>query len=130
MKLPSSQIDRSHSHNPDTDWQNLGELELPLGALARSMLDTWLLDVLTPLHLNAEFLNKILLSAEEIAMRAMHADMLIPYQHTRLLIFIPSNRPLNEQTWGFFRIEKVELVEEHVNFIHNTIEIYLFPEGH
>jgi hypothetical protein len=128
MKQQSSQAVQPISHNPDTDWQILGELELPLDVNTHSMLDTWLLDALIPLNLNVDFLNKIRKSAEDVAVRTMQTEMVIQTQRTRLLICIPANRPLNVQTWGFFRIEKLELVTENENFSNHIIEIYLFPE--
>jgi hypothetical protein len=129
MKQQSNQAVQPISHNTDTDWQILGELELPLDVNKHSMFATWLLDALIPLNLNADFLNKIRKSAEDVAVRNMQAEIVIQPQRTRLLICIPAYRPLNVQTWGFFRIEKVELAAEHENFANHTIEFYLFPEG-
>jgi hypothetical protein len=128
MKLQASQAVRPLAHNPDTNWQILGELELPLGANAHSMLGAWLSDVLASLHLHADFLSKILESAEEVVARAMQTETVIQHQRTRLLIMTPANLPLNVQTWGFFRIEKVELTAENDDSPDHKVEFYLFPE--
>lgn len=129
MKQRSGHAVQPISRNPDTDWQILGEIELPLGVNAYLILDAWLLDALIPLNLYADFLNKIRKSAEDVAARAMQTEMVIQPQRTRFLILIPANRPLDVQTWGFFRIEKVGLAAENENSPNHTIEFYLFPEG-
>lgn len=38
------------------DWQIVGELELPFGADAHSLIDAWLSEVLARLHLHVIFL--------------------------------------------------------------------------
>lgn len=129
MEHRSSQAVRPISPNPHPDWQILGEIELPLGEHANPKLDAWLLDALIPLHLHADFLNKIRKSVEEVTARAMQTEMVMRPQRTRVLIRIPANRPSDIQTWGFFRIEKVELAAENENSPQHTIEFYLFPEG-
>ena len=67
MMLSSNQTDRSLSHDTGTDWQILGELELPFGVNAQPLLRDWLSDVLTPLNLHMDFLNKIWTPAEHVA---------------------------------------------------------------
>lgn len=126
MNQRSSRAVQPISQNPDTDWQILGEIEILLGVNAHPILDDWLMESIFPLHLHADFLNKIRKSAEEVATRAIQIETV---QRTRLLIMIPANRRLNEQTWGFFRIEKVGLTEENENSPNHTIEFYLFPDG-
>lgn len=128
MEHRSSQAVRPISQNPDADWQILGEIELTVGVHAHTILDAWLLDALIPLHLHADFLNKIRKSAEDVVARATQTDMGTRSQHTRLSILVPANRPSDAQTWGFFRIEKVELAADNENFPNHTIEFYLFPE--
>ncbi len=129
MEHRSSQAVRPSSQNPDADWQILGEIEQPLGANAHHLLDAWLLDALIPLHLHADFLNKIRKSAEEVVARAIQTDMETRSQHTRLSILVPANHTSDAETWGFFRIEKVELAVQSENSPNHTIEFYLFPEG-
>lgn len=128
MKSLSNQVVRPISQNADTDWQILVEIELLLDVNARPTLDAWVLDALIPLNLHVDFLNKIRKSAEDIAARSIQAETVIRHQRTCLLICIPTNRPLNVRTWGFFRIEKVELAAENENSPNHTIEFYLFPE--
>lgn len=128
MERRSSQAVRPISQNPAPDWQILGEIELPVGEHAHTILDAWLLDALIPLHLHADFLNKIRKSAEDVVARAIQTDMETQPQRIRLSILVPANHPSDAQTWGFFRIEKVDLAEENKNSPHHTIEFYLFPE--
>lgn len=110
------------------DWQIVGELELPFGVDAHSMISAWLLEVLAPLHLDVGFLNKVLRSAEDAAARAMRTETVMKYQHTHLLIHIPVSRPASLQTWGFFRIDKVEPGVDNANFRDHSIEFYLYLE--
>lgn len=129
MKRQSSQTDQAISHGSGTDWQVLGELELPLDGDAHSKISIWLSEVLSPLQLHAGFLNKVLTSAEDAAARAMQTETVMKYQHTYLLIYISAGRPLNAQTWGFFRIDKVERAAKNENFRDHSIEFYLYLEG-
>jgi hypothetical protein len=128
MNPLSNQVVRPISQNADTDWQILVEIELPLDVNARPTLDAWVLNALIPLNLHVDFLNKIRKLAEEVTARAMQTEMVMRSQRTRVLILIPANRPSDVQTWGFFRIEKVELAAENKNSPQHTIEFYLFPE--
>jgi hypothetical protein len=129
MKLQSNQTDRAISYGSGTDWQIVGELELPLGVDAHSRINAWLLDVLTPLHLHIDFLTKVLKSAEDATERSIQTETVMTYRHTHLLIYVPANRPLNAQTWGFFRIEKAATSAENELSPAHSIEFYLFHEG-
>jgi hypothetical protein len=123
------QDELSHDTPSLTGWQKLGELELPVGSSAVERINAWLSHILIPLHLHVDFLNKVLQSAQDVAARLKQTEMVIKYQHTCLLLYIPENRPLNVQTWGFFRIEKVETAAENENSCDRLIEFYLFLEG-
>lgn len=129
MMLQSSATGQSLSDGSGTDWQIVGKLELPFGVDAHSMINAWLRDVLTPLHLDVDFLNQIRRSAEDVAVRALQPATVMNYQHTHLRIYIPANRPLNVPSWGFFRIEKVETAAGNKHARAHSIEFYLFLEG-
>lgn len=129
MKLQSRQTDQPSSYDSGTDWQLLGETELPLGVDAQSSINAWLLDVLTPLHLHIDFLNKVLKSAEDATARSIETSTVVKCQHTRLLIYVPANRLLNAQAWGFFRIEKAATSAANEHSRAPSIEFYLFLEG-
>jgi hypothetical protein len=128
-KIQSSQTNQLLSQGASTDWQVLGELELPFGVDAGSVIKAWLSDVLTPLRLHVDFLNRVLESAEKAAARAIQTGSVMKHQCTHLFIYIPVHQPSNLQTWGFFRIEKVEIAVERENSHDHSIEFYLYLEG-
>jgi hypothetical protein len=128
IKRPPGEIGQP-ANSSDTDWQIAGQLELPSCVDAHSMINAWLPEVLTPLQLNAVFLNRVLKSAQDSAARAMRSEMVMKNQHPHLLIYIPAGCPVNGRTWGFFRIDKVEPVADNENSRAHSIELYLYLEG-
>ncbi|MCQ3937541.1 MAG: hypothetical protein DPW18_10910 [Chloroflexi bacterium] len=110
-------------HIPGADWRILGELELPAAADSDSAVRAWLVNLLDPLRLHADFQNKILRSAQEAAARLLNAQTEIKFEHIHLLILAPPNHAVKEGTWGFFHIEKVGQGGDH------AIEFYLYLEG-
>jgi hypothetical protein len=116
----------SHNEISGTDWQVLGELELPIGS--DDAIESWLVETLSPLTLHTDFLNKVLKSAQEVAARAMQADALMQFKHVHLLVFAPPDYASNRHNWGFFRIEKVENAS-HQDDPNHVIEFYLYLEG-
>ena len=118
----------SSSNNPPaTDWQILGELELPISSESDGAINRWLTETLLPMHLPTDFLNKVLKSAQDTVARMMLNEM--KFEHIHLLIFVPVDRTSRGQTWGFFRIEKIESQMEVRNHPHHAIEFYLYLEG-
>lgn len=93
------------------------------------MVNAWLPEVLAPLHLPLDFLNRIAKSAEAVVGRAVPPETAGQAQPTRFFIYLPAHRPLNVQAWGFFRLEKVEPDAERANARRRSIELYLIPEG-
>ena len=128
MKPPSRRKDHSISTRLSPYWQVLGELKLPSGVDAHLILNDWLSEVFTPLHLHSSFLNKLWKSAEDAAMRAMQTEPILQDQQILLRIYIPVYRPSSGQTWGFFRIEKGKRVVENKKFLDHLIEFYLYME--
>jgi hypothetical protein len=122
-------MDRPISQDSGTYWQLLGELKLPFGVDAHPRINAWLANVLSPLYLPADFLNKIWKSAEEVAARNIQTERMLKDQHIQLLLYVPASRPLNLKTWGFFRIEKVQSALENENPCDHSIEFYLYLEG-
>ena len=111
------------------DWQVLGELELPIGSEGASVINTWLKEKLGPLKLQADFMNRILKSAQDAVQRFMEskgdrADI----GRIHILVFTPLSHKLDEKTWGFFRIEKLESVREAENPPDHYIEFHLYFE--
>ena len=116
----------SLNNAPATDWQILGELELPISAESDGAINTWLTETLLPMRLHADFLNKVLKSAQQTVARMKLNEM--KFGHIHLLISAPVDRTSRGQTWGFFRIEKIENPVETRNRSHHTIEFYLYVE--
>jgi hypothetical protein len=118
------------SHNlPDTDWQMLGELELPVGSSSEKAIHAWLSNVLNPLALQVHFLNQIIQSAQDAAGRAMRSERAAEFRHLHFLVHVPKYSASNGQTWGFFQIEKMGDSTEVGNSHDHTIEFYLYLEG-
>jgi hypothetical protein len=118
-----------HINIPGANWQILGDLELPVRFEADSGINAWLTDLLNPLNLHADFQNKVLTSALEAASRALQVETGRAFEHTHLLIFVPAKRELEGQTWGFFRIEKIESSFPEKDTPGHAIELYLYLES-
>ena len=116
------------THDPSADWQILGELELPVSTSVEEALYTWLTKTIHPLNLQAELLNKIIVSAQDAIARAIHAEILLKFEHIHLTIFVPSKREEKEQAWGFFRLEKIEDSKEKLTGGDHTVEFYLYGD--
>ena len=111
-----------------TGWQVLGELKLTANSGTDPMVGTWLSVILSPLELRADFLNKVLKSAQEATVHALQVDPVVQFKQVYVLIFIAADHSLNGQNWGFFRIEKVENTNGQ-DFPNHAIEFYLYQEG-
>ncbi|HZM23029.1 MAG TPA: hypothetical protein VFC02_14870 [Anaerolineales bacterium] len=112
-----------------TDWQVLGELELAIGSEYAGVINTWMREKLSPLKLQADFINRILKSAQDAAghfTESKGAGGEIGHIHIRVLA--PLSQKLDEKTWGFFRIEKLESVREVKNPPDHYIEFHLYFE--
>ena len=109
-------------------WQMLGELELPIDVSVSTAIHAWVMEVLGPLRLRADFLNKLSASAQEAAARALQMDNVSESGHIHLVAFAPAHVTAKAGTWGFFRIEKFESGVSNTSPDH-TIELYLYLEG-
>lgn len=126
---PVKYIDPSSNTFSGTDWRMLGELELPVGSETNGMVSTWLTEILSPLDMHLDFLNRILKSAEDAAVRTFQAEVITKIEHIHLLIFVPAEYSSKNKTWGFFRIEKVENTHADIPIASHAIEFYLYVEG-
>ena len=106
----------------------LGEFELPVGPHADTI-RAWLVELLTPLHLNDDFLTQLLGSAQDATLRASHSNNGTSFEHIHLSVFAPNERDPQRSTWGFFRIEKIDSVEENKDHPEYVVEFYLYLEG-
>ena len=107
-------------------WQILGEIELSIGVASGDTINKWLTFILDLLELHADFVNRILQSAQDSVLRAQHAESVVSSEHIHMTIIVPEDYELNNQNWGFFRIEKIG--NEQASSDH-TIELYLYQEG-
>ena len=96
---------------------------------ADDRLYAWLKEILKPLNLQEDFLKKISSSTQETAARLMRTDVEPKLKHIHLLVLAPSKRTSNNQTWGFFSVERLEHKKEDDVARDHTIEIYLYVEG-
>jgi len=132
MTILNSAEQMKHNKPPlnkssDTNWQILGELELPIGSNLDNTIKARLMEILNPLNLHAGFLNKILKSAQDAAGRVMQNGM--EFEHIHILIFVPLDYASKGHTWGFFRIEKIESATTDNRHPDHVIEFYLYFEG-
>ena len=112
-----------------TDWQVLGELELPIGSESADVINTWMREKLDPLKLQADFINRILKSAQDAALHFIESkDPGAEIGHIHIRVLAPLSHKLEEKTWGFFRIEKLESVREAKNPPDHYIEFHLYFE--
>ena len=109
-------------------WQMLGELILSVGSKPDDLIALWLKELLAPLHLHENFLTRVLQSAQNYAGRALRPEADVPFSHIHLSIFGPDERTSKGQTWGFFRIEKIDNTGENLAHPDHTVEFYLYRE--
>jgi hypothetical protein len=122
-------VNNDNTNNPGVGWQILGEMELPLGTSMADALHAWLKEILHPLNLQAELINKIITSAQDAVARAVHAGFMHKFEHIHLMVFVPSEQQAKERTWGFFRLEKIEAAKEGQTDGDHAVELYLYGEG-
>ena len=130
MELNLNTKDTSHTQNhPASNWQILGDLELSAQVNSKEILELWLKEILKPLDLHTDFLNRILNSAHQTVVRLLRPDAETKLDHIHLFVFAPSNHTLKKLIWGFFSVERVKDTEEGTIANNHTIEIYLYKEG-
>lgn len=127
---PVKHIDSSPKKLTGPGWQTLGELELRTAEEADRLVRAWMTEILIPLNLNGDFLNKILRSAQEAVTRAKDGEVAaFEFDHVHLLVFAPIENVSSGKTWGFFRIEKVGTPSANTEPSDHSIEFYLYIEG-
>jgi hypothetical protein len=107
-------------------WQLLGGLAL--SSDTHPTVGKWLAVILGPLDLPADFMKKVLNSAHEATARPMPSEASARFEHIRLLVFVTTPLSSQRQSWGFFRIEKIESAVEGKNICDHAIEFYLYGE--
>jgi hypothetical protein len=86
-------------------------------------------EILDLVALQEDFGSRILKSAQQTTTRILQADAETKLEHIHLLVFVPSNRMSQKQSWGFFTVEKLENTKDGAANNERTIEIYLYLEG-
>lgn len=110
-------------------WQLLGNLELPVGEEAADLVRLQLTRMLEPLHLHADFLEKILKSAQDSADRGREPNAGLAFGHIHVSVFITKDRVPECTTWGYFRIEKIDSADSYKEHPDHAVEFYLYLEG-
>jgi hypothetical protein len=109
-------------------WQLLGETELSAGSNTDTI-GTWLVELLTPLNLQADFVNQVLNSAQDAALRALQSNTGTSFERLHFSVFSPNELAAHSNTWGFFRIEKIDGPDPNKERADHVVEFYLYLEG-
>jgi hypothetical protein len=123
------QSDMPTNNDIRTDWQILGDLKLLVDSDADVAIHTRLVELLAPLSLNADFLNKVLRSAQASITRALQPNHDMTVRHVHLSIFAPYEHTSKGGIWGFFRIEKTDCRDQDKDHPDHAVEFYLYLEG-
>ncbi|MGD8402379.1 MAG: hypothetical protein PVJ21_01875 [Anaerolineales bacterium] len=123
------QINLSHKNTSDTGWQLLGELDLSVRPEDEFTINTWLTDLLKPLDLSTDFMNRVVTSVQDSVSRIMQPSGTISLGHIHLSFYAPNERIRERNTWGFFHIERIENRADSVNTNDHAINFYLYVEG-
>jgi len=121
------QTDPSINKTSFGDWKILGEREIQGGSFADDALITWLTEILSPLDLHVDFLNRILFSARDAFARDMQLEIGMKFEQSTLQVYVPLISSAFSGTWGFFRIEKNENTAADIRPGH-VIAFYLYLE--
>jgi len=112
-----------------TDWQILGELELPIIIRPDDAIREWLAEILPPLNLSTEFFKRFLRSAQASAVHALGKNSSMPLGHIHISILVLQKHYSAGKSWGFFQIERIDMKVDDVDSQHYTIDYYLYVEG-
>lgn len=104
-------------------------MELPIDESVEAALHTWLIELLQPLDLQAELVNKIIASAQDAFARTHHPEITFQFEQIHLVIFIPSKRDARKKAWSFFRLDKIEDTQDEQTGSEHAVEFYLYGEG-
>jgi hypothetical protein len=119
--------DHPHPHGNHSQWQLLGELTLSNEDSSVGQIPAWLLQLLEPLPLRPRLVNRIAASARDAAARVLQPELKL--EHIHLKIYGPRRSVSTGQTWGFFRVEKIENSSEVGASASHAVEFYLYTEG-
>ena len=117
------------SQGTGANWQLLDEFRLPIGPDTEATVYTLLREILEPLNLHRDFQDRLLNSAQDAMLRALPSNVESPFEYLHLAVLVPSERDSQRNTWGFFRIEKVDSAEPDKDRPDYAVEFYLYLEG-
>lgn len=107
----------------------LAEVKVPVDQRFELQVNTWLVEALAPLNLEARFSQRILDSAADAAQRLAACGTALTEALVHLILSGPEGVWGERQTWGFFRIEKLEGLGSGAAESDHSIELYLYIEG-
>lgn len=104
-------------------------MELSLDFDPKDAIETWIMDTLHPLGLNADLVRKVLKSAQDSATRARQTEISTQeFGHIHLVALDVKDHSSKNSTWGFFRIEKMESSPDSQELKGHSIEFYFYRE--
>jgi len=113
----------------DPAWQTLGELILMRGEHHDQAISRWLPEILFPLQLTEEFLNRVIRSAQETAARAVNSQAENAAGDFLLKFYIPLTLTAAGTSWGYFSVVKIEHPDTNPETAASRINFYLYLEG-
>ena len=116
------------SHKTGAAWQLLGDFDLTQDPQVDTI-RAWLEELLTPLNLQDELAHQLLGSAQDAKIRALNSNNGTSFEHIHLSVFAPKERDAQCNTWGFFRIEKIDSTEQGEDHPEYIVEFYIYLEG-
>ena len=117
-------------HISGDSWRILGGLELLVNSDADSAINSWLTELLSPLSLSTDFLSRFNDSVQGTVRRVLHSNAasITGHGHIHLSIFAPQAHILEQKTWGYFHIERIENQAETADTRDHAIDFYLYVE--
>jgi hypothetical protein len=119
----------AHLQTPESDWQILGELKIPIGVNTVDVIQSWLGKVLAPLNSSINFLTKVIQASQDSFTQALQLDSAKKIGQIHLSVFVPYEPFSEGRTWGFFYISKIGIQVEDIATHEHTIDFYLYVEG-
>jgi hypothetical protein len=121
---------QSHIDSHNSNWELLGELELPQNGNRNEAIHEWLSQTLEPFKLNEDLIRRVETSLQEAAKRVLATHTGDKMQHIHLRILVPLERTSKGKTWGFFRVEKNKEGYTEGQRPDHVAELFLYLEAH
>jgi hypothetical protein len=119
----------AHLQIPESDWQILGEIELSFNTDMNKAIHLWLTEILARLNLSIDFLNKIIITAQESVAHALQSNVEIRYGHIHISVYVPYNANILGKNWGFFHIKRIGSHADKITKFEHSMDFYLYVEG-